>query len=156
MKYETSARHDLTNAAGAGILVYCASTRRVLLGLRGMDAESPETWCPFGGMVDPGETPEQAALREVQEEAGLRIDPNALLGCLYVNHDMRNGFKFYTYVAVLLKEDPVTVETEEMSGYGWFRVGRMPKHLHPGFYELLQNTEAQAKIQRVVQAARTL
>jgi len=34
---------------------------------------APWLWEPVAGMIDPGETPEQAALREAEEEAGLTI-----------------------------------------------------------------------------------
>ena len=33
-----------------------------------------------GGRIDAGETPEQTALRELQEEVGLQIDPEYILG----------------------------------------------------------------------------
>lgn len=40
----------------------------------------PGAWAIFGGHVEPGETPEAAALREVEEELGLRLDgPLALV-----------------------------------------------------------------------------
>lgn len=35
-------------------------------------------WTFPGGVVDPGETPKQAAVREVSEELGIVIDPNSV------------------------------------------------------------------------------
>jgi 8-oxo-dGTP pyrophosphatase MutT (NUDIX family) len=35
-----------------------------------------------GGRLDPGETPETAALREIEEEISLRLEPSAVLGRL--------------------------------------------------------------------------
>jgi 8-oxo-dGTP pyrophosphatase MutT (NUDIX family) len=45
---------------------------RVLL-FRGQDPDQPETrfWFPAGGGIEEGESPQQAARREVQEETGL-------------------------------------------------------------------------------------
>jgi len=45
---------------------------RVLL-FRGQDATNPSLpfWFPAGGGIEPGETPEEAARREVREETGL-------------------------------------------------------------------------------------
>lgn len=45
---------------------------RVLL-FEGQDPTSPENryWCPVGGGLEPGESPEDAARREVREETGL-------------------------------------------------------------------------------------
>ena len=44
-----------------------------------------------GGRIDEGESPEQAALRELEEEVGLKLDPGQVLGRLddYVT---RSGF----------------------------------------------------------------
>lgn len=45
-------------------------------------------WALPGGRIDPGETPEVAALRELFEEVGLQLPPEAILGRLddYVTH----------------------------------------------------------------------
>ncbi len=46
---------------------------RVLL-MRFTPGDRPPLWCTPGGAVDPGETYEQAAARELWEETGLRLD----------------------------------------------------------------------------------
>ncbi len=38
----------------------------------------PERWGFVGGHVDPGEDPDHAAYRELEEETGLRLEPPAL------------------------------------------------------------------------------
>jgi 8-oxo-dGTP pyrophosphatase MutT (NUDIX family) len=48
----------------------------------------PGQWALPGGRIDDAETPEQAALRELHEEVGLVLGPDAILGRLddYVTH----------------------------------------------------------------------
>lgn len=54
---------------------------RVLL-VRGHDSDRPERqwWFTIGGGIDPGETPAQAAIREVFEETGIEVTPSQLVG----------------------------------------------------------------------------
>ena len=48
-------------------------------------------WALPGGRMDAGETPEQAALRELNEEVGLDLPPTQVLGCLD-DYATRSGF----------------------------------------------------------------
>lgn len=48
-------------------------------------------WALPGGRIDEGESPEQAALRELAEEVGLLLDPGAVLGRLD-DYTTRSGY----------------------------------------------------------------
>lgn len=48
-------------------------------------------WALPGGRLDPGETPEESALRELEEEVGLTLPPAAILGRLD-DFTTRSGF----------------------------------------------------------------
>lgn len=60
------------------------STRAAILLTRRAEGmrSHPGQWALPGGSVDTGETPEQAALRELQEEVGLQLDASTVLGRL--------------------------------------------------------------------------
>ena len=53
------------------VAVVCAATGRVLLAKRAPQTRNGGRWNFFGGGIDSGEHPEETALRELREEAGL-------------------------------------------------------------------------------------
>ncbi|WP_330460676.1 NUDIX domain-containing protein [Streptomyces sp. NBC_00820] len=59
----------MTAVVGVGALLF-APDGRILIGRRVKRGESP-TWCLPGGHVEPGETFERAAVREIAEETGI-------------------------------------------------------------------------------------
>ncbi len=60
----------------------------------------PGQWALPGGRCDPGETLEAAALRELDEELGLRLSPGAVLGVLD-DYPTRSGYAITPVVAWL-------------------------------------------------------
>lgn len=54
-------------------------------------------WALPGGRLDPGETPLEAALREMDEEIGLKLPPAALLGRLD-DYPTRSGYNITPFV----------------------------------------------------------
>ncbi|MEU9468599.1 NUDIX domain-containing protein [Streptomyces avermitilis] len=48
---------------------------RVLVIKRGPQASRPGYWAPLSGTLEPGETQEEALVREVREEVGLDVSP---------------------------------------------------------------------------------
>ena len=61
--------------AWEGVAVLCRNPdgRSLLMVLQGQPGETP-TWAVPGGSIEPGETPEQAAVRETREETGLEVE----------------------------------------------------------------------------------
>lgn len=70
----SQSRRDDSLQNWEGVAVLCRSTngRSLLMVLQGRPDEEP-SWAVPGGSREPGETPEQAAIREVKEETGLDV-----------------------------------------------------------------------------------
>ena len=64
-------------------------------------------WAFPGGRIDPGESPEQAALRELHEEVGLHLAPDAVLGLLD-DYATRSGYVITP--VVVWAPDPTQLE----------------------------------------------
>lgn len=55
------------------------TTLYTMVGLRGPTIKNAGCWNFFGGNVDDGENPKDAACRELFEETGMQVDPEALV-----------------------------------------------------------------------------
>lgn len=60
------------------IAIVCSGTGQVLLAQRSLATRNAGRWNFFGGGVDAGEHPKDTALRELAEEAGIRVRRSAL------------------------------------------------------------------------------
>jgi len=75
---------------------------RVLALQRGTDTRCPGAWEPVHGHIEPGEEPEDAAIREVREESGLVVDRlyNACVQPFYLHktHTLQLAIVFAAFV----------------------------------------------------------
>lgn len=112
----------------AGVLYVAAG--QVLLILRApTSAAFPLTWAFPAGSLDTGETAEQAAIRECQEE--IRHTP-----CDLKVFDQTPGF---TTFLCELSEPFLPVLNPESVGYMWAPLSALPSPLHPGVAATLQS-----------------
>lgn len=141
---EALARTGFWGARGAGAIIVARDTGRLLLPLRSLRVEQPGTWGTWGGAVDPGETPEEAARREVEEEVGylgaFTITP------LYVFR--RGTFAYHNFLVIVPHgfEPELNWETDE---YAWVSIDALPEPMHFGLRALLADPASRAQIGRV-------
>ena len=99
----------------AGIL-FKSSQGRVLLLRRSNEGDAPNTWCIPGGKIEDGETPEQAAVREVFEETGYRAGH---AGSLFARR-IKDGVDYTTFLRTVDDEFSPKL-TDEHTAYAWVK-----------------------------------
>jgi 8-oxo-dGTP pyrophosphatase MutT (NUDIX family) len=92
-----------------------------------------------GGAIHDGESPEQAARREAEEEIGGSIPPYRVTGMEV--QDCGGGWKFHIVTADV--GSPFTAySVQETDATGWFTQKEMRSlPLHPGFQQWLRRGE---------------
>ena len=112
----------------AVIVLVTDSQNRLLLGRQKVWAEGK--FSNFAGFVEPGETLEQTARRELGEESGYR-------GPIKLQPLARNA-KYATFIGVVPHEfEPRPCD--EWKDYCWVELGKWPSPLHPGVAAALDN-----------------
>ena len=118
--------------AGIGIMIL--KDGKVLLGRRHEDPEKADsalhgegTWTMPGGKIDFGQSPEEAACREVIEETGIKIDKKDL-EIINVSSDISGEAHFIT-IGFLCRDfegEPKVMEPDEIVEWRWFPLNETP------------------------------
>jgi mutator protein MutT len=124
---EKEGKDSVIKAAG----VMFVSGNSVLLLKRAGKEHEDGTWAFPGGKIEDGETPEQAAIRESQEETG--IAPGDLE---QIDHTDNGAVAFTTFLARTDRADPVL--NDEHTGFVWADLASLPQPLHPGVARTLK------------------
>lgn len=135
---------------GAGVLILSASTGRLLLPYRSTKVQEPHTWGTWGGAIDEGENPARAAMREMREESGVRLNPT-MLELLY---EFRDGdFRYTTFLAIVDSEFTPRLDAETESAK-WFELDALPARLHFGLRAITDDRKAMSLLRRRVRDVR--
>lgn len=108
----------------AGILLFARSTGRCLL-LQRPDGR----WEAPGGRLEPGETPLEAALEELQEETGFR-------GSLILDGGRQTSDNYVLFVGEVAREFRPRLSHEHVD-YLWVEPGSPPEPLRKGLRGVL-------------------
>ena len=88
---------------------------RVLTVQRSRDTRCPGAWETVHGRIEPGESPEQAAVREVREETGLEVQRlyNVIVQPFYL-HKLATVELAVVFAAFVNRADHITLGEEHM------------------------------------------
>ncbi|MEV0779216.1 NUDIX hydrolase [Streptomyces sp. NPDC050428] len=107
---------------------------RVLM-IRRREREGKLLWAFPGGGIEAGETPEQAAVRETEEEVGLEVKADRTLG----ERVHPNTGRHMTYVACeLISGDAVVGDEEEIAEVAWLTLAEIPDYVPYGLFGPVQ------------------
>lgn len=111
----------------------------VLFTKRGMDGDPPGEWALPGGKIENGETAEQAAIRECEEEIGYsHVGP-----LIEISKSDVGGTEFTTFFTKCAPFTPVL--NEENTEFKWTDIKSLPEPMHPGVTHVI-NSAALKKV----------
>ncbi len=119
-----------------GVAVVVVREGKFLIILRSQTVLAPGMYCFPGGGIEPGESEQQAVVREMQEELGITVQPRKLL--------WRSVTRWRVALAWWLAEldeaqEPVP-NPEEVESYRWLTPGEMARlpNLLPNNHDFLR------------------
>lgn len=139
---------NIITKVGVGTLIISTKTSRVLLTLRALHKTHAQQWSLFGGMVEEGEQPKEALLRELSEEMNFIPDIEKIYPFdVYQSKDKH--FKYFTFVSIV-EEEFIPELNDESCGYCWINMGQWPKPLHQGAKISFCNLKAENRLKMIL------
>jgi len=92
-----------------------------------------------GGVVDPGETPPVAAMREAKEEVGVEVVLNHIIGTYLLKGGGWPDIFATVYTGQIIEGTPSTPDPNEISSVAWYEPDQVPPHLPPDVSAALED-----------------
>ena len=133
-------KHKNENPNQASMAVVLSPEDKILILKRpsGLKEEHfPDKWCLVGGGGLEGETPLQNVIREVDEETGIKLEPNMLHYLL----NKREGDKNYHFFYVRTDQQPQIMNVlDEHEEFKWIRADEIDD------YDMIKDTHSIIKM----------
>ncbi|WP_262058626.1 NUDIX domain-containing protein [Streptomyces sp. STR69] len=98
------------------IVAVLRRAERVLVIRRGPDSDRAGYWAPLSGKLEPGETQEEALVREVHEEVGLAVSP---LTKVWESEAHDGRFRLHWWTATETGNGTIVPDPGEVSEVRW-------------------------------------
>jgi 8-oxo-dGTP pyrophosphatase MutT (NUDIX family) len=109
---------NATHRAAGGFALRDGAGRLLLI----HQAYGKREWDFVGGGAEPGESPEETAIREAREEIGLTVAPRGLIG---VYHNRARAILVFLFTGVVTG-GTLTLQEDEIAEIGWFGPDNLP------------------------------
>ncbi len=113
--------HQQTAKVGASIIFVNEQGQLLLMKRSKHCFTFPNHWGLVGGFIEPGETPQEGAIREAKEEIGVDIEIIKFVGRYYnTPHTNYKNTIALPHYAKIVSGTPHTAQPEECSDVKWF------------------------------------
>jgi 8-oxo-dGTP diphosphatase len=123
-----------TPATGSPVSAAVITHQGRVLFARRRYAEEPLLWQFPAGVVQPGETPQQTAVREAREETGLAVTVVRLLGDRIHPGTLRRVH----YIACRSRTGTARIADPELTAVAWCTYAQIPAHIPYALHEPVQ------------------
>lgn len=121
----------------AGVILRDAQSRVLLV----KQAYKLRLWGVPGGVVDPGETPHQAAVREAMEEIGVTVQLTGIIGTYLLTGGGWPDIQAYMFTARIQSGTPHIVNQQEIERMEWRSLSELPTPLLPDVEAALEDLQ---------------
>jgi 8-oxo-dGTP diphosphatase len=125
---------EMTTKPGISAAIITSEGRVLMVRRRVKEGEL--SWQFPAGAIEPGETPEEAAVRETLEETGLKVEAEKPIGQRV--HPKTGREMSYTACRVVDGEAHVA-DADELDAVAWVTLDQIPDYVPYGLFEPVQD-----------------